>query len=221
MAIAEGLADFLEPRGHLLDFAYRGDHALALLDDNQYDLVLLDINLPGASGVKVCEAMKQQQLSHIPVLMMTANDNLQSKLAGFAAGAWDYLVKPFSFQELDARIKVLLHLSLRTSAKPLSFNDLTLNEQGTVIRIGDIDVNLSASGLVLIKSLIQSATEPVGHQELCRQLWGEEVPDSSPLRAHIYQLRKLLEQHHSNSEILLIKGVGYCLQQVANPKQHE
>lgn len=212
IAIVEGIADYLEAKGYELDFAYRGDHAITLVENNPYDLVLLDINLPGANGFTVCENMKQQNtLSRIPVLMMTANENLESKLSGFNAGAWDYLVKPFSLEELNVRIQVLLTLSERRMDSDFQFNDLRLNADATGLTIKGKAITLNARPLVLMKALLQSAPNTLSHQALCEKLWGPDVPDSGPLRAHIYHLRQQLKQHQSDTEIVLIKGVGYCL----------
>ncbi len=218
-AIAEGLADFLEPKGYQLDFAYRGNHALELLGQYQYQLVLLDVNLPKVNGLAICEKLSSgSKLTPTPVLIMTANKSLDQKLEGFDAGAWDYLIKPFSFRELDARIKVLLTRSTPLAQKPLAYADLSLNPGRTAVTTKQHKIKLSATGLQILTLLMESAPDPVSHKTLCEALWGGDMPDSDPLRAHIYQLRQSLKKANSQVSIKSMKNVGYCLQQpVARP----
>lgn len=217
VAIAEGLADYLQQQEYELDFAYRGDHALDLLKEQTFDLILLDLNLPGKSGLHICQHIKaDNDLSAIPVLMMTANKQLDTKLEGFEAGAWDYLEKPFSFKELEARIKVLLkmsNLSKKATYTGLSFADISINAGGTSASVEGQPIKLTGRGLTILTRLLESAPDPVGHAELTRALWGDDTPDSDPLRAHIYQVRQRLNKVSRKAQIVLIKGIGYCLKE--------
>lgn len=110
--VAGNVADFLEPRGLELDFAYDGQAAIRLLEEHVYDAILLNINLPGLNGLQVCRHIRGVLDLPVPVLMLTARGELNDRLAGFEAGAWDYLVKPFALEELWARLQAL---SLRSS----------------------------------------------------------------------------------------------------------
>ncbi|GAB5382459.1 MAG: response regulator transcription factor [Aliiglaciecola sp.] len=212
VAIAEGLADFLHQHPYELDFAYRGDHAQALINSQHYDLILLDLNLPGKSGLQICASLSADNaLAHTPVLIMTANNQLDTKLKGFEAGAWDYLTKPFSFKELEARIKVLLQLPKPNSQQTLAFGELHLNAARTEAIVNEHSIKLTATELVIIGKLLEHAPEPVSHAVLTRALWGEDVPESDPLRAHIYHLRQSLKEVSRQIEIVLVKGIGYCL----------
>ncbi|WP_147695369.1 response regulator transcription factor, partial [Vogesella mureinivorans] len=105
--IAANLGDYLEDRGHIVDFAADGVTGLHLAVVNEFDAIVLDLNLPGMDGLEVCRKLRQDARRQTPVLMLTARDALEQKLAGFDVGADDYLVKPFALQEVEARLTVL------------------------------------------------------------------------------------------------------------------
>ena len=105
--IAANLGDFLEDRGHTVDYAADGVTGLHLAVVNEFDAIVLDLNLPGIDGIEVCRKLRMEGRKQTPVLMLTARDSLESKLAGFDSGADDYLVKPFALQEVEARLQVL------------------------------------------------------------------------------------------------------------------
>ena len=105
--IAANIADYLEPRGHVLDFAATGPHGLQLALQEPHDAIVLDVNLPGLDGMTLCRRLRGEGRSAVPVLMLTARDQLEDKLEGFAAGVDDYLVKPFSVKELEVRLQAL------------------------------------------------------------------------------------------------------------------
>lgn len=216
MDIAQGLAEFLEPKGHILDFAYTGTQAMNLLSDEVYDLILLDLNLPMASGYEVCRSLvshDKAQLASTPVIIMSARSLEEDILKGFDSGAWDYLVKPFSFSELLARVNVNLSKSssASTGTKRLSWNGLSLDCDTMTLNLGDTTMQLHQTGFDLFRLLIESAPNPVKTVHIQRKLWGDEIPDSDPLRANIYKIRKQCQQHFGQSLISTVKGVGYKL----------
>lgn len=209
--IAQGIAEFLEAKSHQLDFAYNGKQALSLLEQNQYQLVLLDINLPFVDGFDVCRSMLTQHLTHTPVIIMSARSDEQDVLKGFDSGAWDYLVKPFSLAELSARISVCLAkvqqnvMAKRETSKSsatLNHNDLSLCFEGKSLQ-------LHQTGFELLKLLMENAPSVVKTSEIHRRLWPHETPDSDPLRANIYKLRKQLSQKFGQAFITTVRGVGY------------
>lgn len=209
--ISSGIAEFLENFGYQLDFAYNGQHGLSLLAEESYDLVLLDINLPGINGIEICRSLSKGELSRIPVIMMTANEQMETKLDGFDAGAWDYLIKPFSFKELLARIRVALMSanSMSEASEKLNFAGITLDKSKSTLIIEGQKLPIYATGIALMEELIKAAPDIVSRKKLCYAVWQDEMPDSDPLRAHIYKLRKLLEKH--GYSIQSIKGLGYSL----------
>ena len=216
MDIAQGLAEFLQPRGHTLDFAYTGTQAMSLLSAEVYDLILLDLNLPMASGYDVCRSLVSHdkvQLASTPVIIMSARSLEEDILKGFESGAWDYLVKPFSFSELLARVNVnLSKLSAASTAnKRLSWNGLGLDCDTMTLSHGEVTMQLHQTGFDLFRLLIETAPNPVKTIHIQHTLWGDEIPDSDPLRANIYKIRKQCQQHFGKSLIATVKGVGYKL----------
>jgi len=208
--IAQGIAEFLERKGHCLDFAYNGKQALNLIDQNHYDLILLDINLPFVDGLDVSRTLLLDKLTRIPVIMMSARGETSDILAGFDSGAWDYLVKPFSFVELSARIDVGLAKSINSNQKSMEYQGATLDENALTFEFKQRKIQLHQVGFDILKILIQRAPDAVKSQLIHQQIWGERTPDSDPLRSHIYKLRKQLFKHFDSEFIKTIKSVGYC-----------
>ena len=212
--IAQGLAEYLEPKGYLLDFAYHGKQALNYLNKHHYDLVLLDVNLPFINGFDVCRSLLQDKLAKLPVIIMSARGSTDDILQGFNAGAWDYLVKPFSFAELSARIEVNLAkgnvLNNNASSKSvLCFNGVKLDTNTMAFHFENQVMQLHQVGFDIVVALINVAPDVVKTKVLHQALWGEDTPDSDPLRAHIYKLRKQFNQLFGQAFIATIKGVGY------------
>jgi len=215
--IAEGIAEYLQRQGHQLDFAYNGRQATQRLAEDPYDLVLLDINLPYVDGYDVCQTLIEgkpgENLSRVPVIMMSARDKEQDILNGFYSGAWDYLIKPFSFAELAARVNVSLKKANTQLNAPsyVELNGLKLDVNGASIQFdGKTDVLFSA-GVTILQLLMKHAPATVKTAQFHQELWNGETPESDPLRAHIYKLRKQLKDRFGVDFIQTVKGVGYRL----------
>jgi len=209
--ISQGIADYLESLGHQLDFAYNGEQALVHLKENIYELVLLDLNLPMIDGLEVCKTLSQGSLTSIPVIIMSARGENADILAGFDSGAWDYLVKPFSFSELAARINVSL-TKLNAISHPLQeYHGLVLEKNSLTLEYHSKKIQLHKIGFTIIESLMQCAPKSLKKNILEQKVWGENKPSSDPLRAHIYKLRKIFMQNFSLPLIVTVKGVGYRL----------
>lgn len=207
--IAQGIAEFLEPKGYLLDFAYHGKQALNHLNEQSYDLVLLDVNLPFVDGFDVCRSLLQGKLAKVPVIIMSARAGTADILTGFDSGAWDYLVKPFSFAELSARISVNLAKASTVKQSTLLFKGVELVENTMAFHFNGQVMQLHQVGFDIVKVLINAAPDVVKTNILHQTLWGEDTPDSDPLRAHIYKLRKQFSQEFGQTFITTVKGVGY------------
>lgn len=210
--IAQGIAEFLEAKGYLLDFAYNGKQALSLLDEQSYDLVLLDINLPFVDGFDVCRSLLKDKLAKLPVIIMSARGDTDDVLKGFDSGAWDYLVKPFSFAELSARITVNLAKASVPAKELLEFEGINLAEDTMTLGFEGQSVQLHQVGFDILKSLVRSAPNVVKTKTLHQTLWGEDTPDSDPLRAHVYKLRKQMKERFGQPFIATVKGIGYKLE---------
>jgi len=212
--IAANLGDYLEERGHTVDFAAYGVTGLHLAVVNDFDAIVLDLNLPGMDGLEVCRKLRQDARKQTPVLMLTARDALESKLDGFEAGADDYLVKPFALQEVDARLAVLLRRGKGPQSRILNVADLEYNLDTLEVRREGKLLQLNPTALKILQSLMESSPSVVTRQELETRVWGEELPDSDSLRVHIHGLRAAVDKPFPKPLIQTRHGIGY---RIADP----
>ena len=212
--IAANLGDYLEERGHTVDFAADGVTGLHLAVVNDFDAIVLDLNLPGMDGLEVCRKLRQEARKQTPVLMLTARDALESKLEGFDAGADDYLVKPFALQEVDARLTVLLRRGKGPQSRILNVADLEYNLDTLEVRRAGKLLQLNPTALKILQSLMESSPSVVTRQELETRVWGEELPDSDSLRVHIHGLRAAVDKPFPKPLIQTRHGIGY---RIADP----
>jgi len=211
--IAANIADYLEPRGHVLDFAFTGPHGLELASKGRYDVIVLDIMLPGIDGITVCERLRTQARVGTPVLMLTARDQLDDKLEGFRVGADDYLVKPFSVRELEVRLEALVKrgqnrgLSRHFEAADLQYDadSMTATRAGKTLVLNPIQRKL-------LEVLLMNTHRVVSREELETLIWGDELPDKDVLRTHIYHLRNVVDKPFNEKLIHTVHGAGYRLQ---------
>lgn len=205
-AVVKGLTD----AGFTVDSAVTGTEAWQSISINEYDLVVLDINLPGASGLEVLEKVrKDDELSDLPILALTARDSLDDKLTGLNNGFDDYLTKPFEFLELVARIRALLRRSKPNSDITLSYQNIVLDPTSRVCQVSGKDITLTKLEFNLLEYLLRHQGLVVQTTELIEHLWGEEADLlNPPVRTHIKNLRRKLGDDDL-SLIQTIPGVGY------------
>lgn len=211
--ILANLYGFLEPKGHVLDSATNGYSGLGLASENEYDVIILDVMLPGLSGLEFCQRLRTELNRATPVLMLTARDSLDDKIAGFESGADDYLVKPFSLIELEVRLKALVRRAEgRTAAgTTLRFGDLTFNPDTMEATRAGQRLVLTRTGFTLLRTLMQSAPRIVSREALEHAVWGDDRPDSDALRTHIHALRQAIDKPFAEPLLHTIAGVGYRL----------
>lgn len=209
--IAANLGDFLSDRGHEVDYAYDGVTGLHLAIVNEFDAIVLDLALPGMDGLEVCRKLREEVRKGTPVLMLTARDQLDDKLAGFDSGADDYLVKPFELREVEARLEVLSRRGLRVKPRELKVGDLEYNLETYTVRRAGKKIDLNPIGLKLLEKLMSASPAVVTRRELEHHVWGEELPDSDSLRVHIHTLRSLIDKPFGSNLIQTRHGIGYCL----------
>jgi DNA-binding response OmpR family regulator len=209
--IAANLGDYLEDHGHTVDFAGDGVTGLHLAVVNEFDAIVLDLALPGMDGLDVCRKLRSEAGKDTPVLMLTARDRLEDKLAGFETGADDYLVKPFELQEVEARLNVLAGRGRRKNRRELKVGDLNYNLDTLNVRRGDKEIYLNPIGLKLLHCLMDSSPNVVSRAELEMEVWGEEMPDSDSLRVHIHSLRGAIDKPFDSNMIQTRHGIGYRL----------
>ena len=210
--ILANLYGYLEEVGYVLDSASNGIAGLERALERETDLIILDIMLPGINGIEVCRKLRKEYLLDTPILMLTARDSLQDKVIGLDSGADDYLIKPFSMAELDARIKALVRRSNKNVCEQVyTFGPLSLNPMThEVLREGHT-IELAPTGFKLLCILIRAAPKVVSRVELERNVWGESPPDSDALRTHIHGLRLALDKQFDGQMLKTIQNVGYKL----------
>lgn len=211
--IAANIADYLEPKGHVLDFASNGPHGLQLAVNERYDVIVLDIMLPGLDGMTLCRRLRAEARVGTPVLMLTARDQLDDKLEGFKAGADDYLVKPFSVKELEVRLEALVKRSHNNGPSCLlQVADLQYDPDTMAATRGGRTLELNPIQRKLLESLLRNTHRVVSREELEALIWGDALPDSDVLRTHIYHLRNVVDKPFAEKLIHTVHGAGYRLQ---------
>lgn len=209
--IQANIADYLE-KDFTLDFAYSGDQGLELALANEYDVIVLDLMLPGKNGLEVCKAYRKAAGLQAPIIMLTARDTIDDKEAGFAVGADDYLVKPFSLRELRMRVEALARRPKARQCSKLSYAGLVLDKEKSVVTVSGKTAVLLDKECSILALLIEGAPDIVSSMNISYTLWGEDPPESGALRTHIYNLRKVLADIGCPHFLKTFRGKGYALQ---------
>ncbi len=207
--IAANLGDYLEDRGHTVDFAADGITGLHLAIVHEFDAIVLDLNLPGMDGLEVCRKLRGEARKQTPVLMLTARDTLDNKVAGFESGADDYLIKPFALQEVEIRLNALARRGKGNQTRVLEVGDLEYNLDTLEVRRQGKLLQLNPTALKILQSLMEASPAVVTRQELETRVWGEELPDSDSLRVHIHGLRAMVDKPFPVPLIQTRHGIGY------------
>ena len=210
VSLAETVIAYFDLEGIDCDYASTGPQGLELALTNDYQTILLDINLPRMNGLEVCKAMRNQGVD-VPVLMLTARDTLEDKLAGFDAGTDDYLVKPFELSELAARVKALANrrssLAQKLEVGPLVM-DLSLK---TVSRDGQT-LSLTPTCWKLLKTLLRESPNVVSREKMESAIWSApDLPDSNVLKVHLYKLRQQVDKPFSTNLIHTVAAHGVAI----------
>lgn len=212
LSIAKNIAEYMEQKGHVLDFATKGPQGLELALDSYYDLVILDLNLPGMDGLDVCKEIREKANRHIPILMLTARDSIDDKVSGFHVGTDDYLTKPFSLQELEVRCLALSNRHRLQTKDTVELGPLTLDRKRQKALRDGKPLDLNAMGFKILTVLAEAHPQVVSRSELSQKLWGDEPTESDSLRSHIYQLRSVLDKPFDYPIIKTVFGVGFALE---------
>jgi DNA-binding response OmpR family regulator len=212
-SIAANLYDFLEARGHVVDAAGDGVTGLQLASSHDFDAILLDLSLPGLDGLTVCRKLREEAGKDTPVIMLTARDTVDDKLGGFAHGADDYLVKPFSLREVEARL-VSLHRrhTGRLLPKPLQVGALRLDTRTATLTCDGRPVKLPPKCLRLIETLMRDPDRVFSRADLEAAVWAGEPITSDTLRSQMYLLRRAIVLAGGVDPIRNLHGVGYRLE---------
>ena len=184
--ILANVLDYLQLKGLSVDSAQDGLSGLHLASTGHYDLIVLDIMLPGIDGFQVCKRLREDGHNEVPILMLTARDALDDRLQGLKAGADDYLIKPFALSELVARIEAILRRSQGSRKRQLKVADLTYDLDTLQISRAGQSLKLNPLGLKLLEVLMLKSPAVVRREALEEALWGDDCPDSDSLRSHIH-----------------------------------
>ncbi len=209
--LAGNIVDYLEALGHRLHYAADGESGLREALVNPVDIILLDLALPNRDGLSVCAEIRRRADRRVPILMLTARDTLDDKLAGFASGADDYLVKPFSLAELAARVVALAQRPHLGQLYRFSIGPLTIDRQARVATREGQQLRLTPLLWELLLMLAEAWPHPVSRDEATLRLWGDEPPASDSLRAHLHLLRQVVDKPFHLPLIETVHSVGFRL----------
>ena len=210
--LVANLFDYFEARGHTLDAAPDGVTGLHLAATQAYDAVVLDWMLPRLEGPEVLRRLREDHASDVPVIMLTARDELPDKISGFRAGADDYLTKPFALPELEVRLEALLaRVQGRQRRKLLQVHDLMLDLATLEVMRAGQPLHLYPACRKLLETLMQASPAAVTRQQLEHALWGDDPPDGDMLRSHIYELRRSVDGPFPVKLIHTLPRTGYRL----------
>lgn len=209
--LAANIGEYCEERGDIVDYAGDGLTGLHLAAVNNYDVLVLDLSLPGLDGLSLCERLRLDAANNVPILMLTARDTLRDRLTGFEIGADDYVTKPFSLPELHMRLKALVRRAAGASDH-LSVADLVFDARSLIVRRAGRRLELAATGLRVLELLMRASPAVVKSETVERVIWGEDPPASdAALRGHIHQLRSIIDKPFPVKLLKTVHGIGYRL----------
>lgn len=210
--LAANLVDYLEARGFLVDTANDGLVGLHLARTQDFDVILLDLILPGLDGLSLCRHLRETVGTTTPILMLTARDTLDDKVAGLEAGADDYLIKPFALREVAARIEALARRA-RAAVAPgeLRVADLVFDPATLRVSRAGRNIVLPPIPLRLLEILMRASPRVLNRTELERNVWGDAPPDSDALRTHMHFLRTAIDKPFNQPLLHTLRGLGWQL----------
>tara|TARA_B100001939_G_scaffold58692_1_gene47852 strand:+ start:3321 stop:4004 length:684 start_codon:yes stop_codon:yes gene_type:complete len=214
-AIVSLLKYNLEKEGHKISSSENGEEALKLIKDKNPDLILMDWMLPDLSGVEICKQLKKnKKYSDIPIIMLTAKGEEEDKLKAFDTGADDYVTKPFSQKELNARIKSLLRRSKpQASSDIVEFTDLKIDRITKRVYRKGLEISLGPTEFKLLDFFIKNPKRVYSREQLLNNVWGENIyVETRTVDVHIRRLRQAINIEGSKSLIRTVRSAGYSLE---------
>ncbi|BBG65222.1 two-component system response regulator DccR [Hydrogenimonas sp.] len=208
--LSDTITEFLEDEGFEVESAYSGDEAEEKLYEKRYDLLLLDVNVPGTNGFNLLKAARSDGVE-TPAIFITSLDSLEDLEEGYESGADDYIRKPFALKELLLRMESLLkrNFSHKDSPRVEIAPGITFDSVGSTLYVGDEPASLQPKELALLKLFLSRPAEVIGHETIYEHLWSyNETPSESSLRTYIKNLRKII----GKDKIVSIKRYGYRYQ---------
>jgi len=217
--IADTLKFGLSEHGYEVDVAYDGNIGKRIFDSHPFDLVILDLNLPGINGYDLCKSIRFQN-PNIPIIMLTSMSTLNDKIEGYDAGTDDYIVKPFEFKELLLKIRVLLKRTIQQqlpSGNILRASDLELNLDSMEVKRSDKKINLTAKELQLLEYLLRNKNRVVSRADIAINVWDMSFDtNTNVIDVYINYLRNKIDKPFENKLIQTHVGLGYILKETKN-----
>ncbi|MBI4213759.1 MAG: response regulator transcription factor [Chloroflexi bacterium] len=208
-SVLSALRRALVLEGYQVTTAADGEAALEMIGTSQPDLLILDVMLPGIDGFTVCS--RAREMSHVPILMLTAKDTVPDRVSGLDHGADDYLVKPFAIDELMARVRALLRRQAGHS-RTLQYEDLVLDLDTHEAFRGDEPLNLSPLDFQLLSVFLKHPRQVLSREQLCQQVWGFDFEgESNFVNVAVMELRRKIESEGQPRLIQTVRGFGYAL----------
>lgn len=209
--LAKALLEGLTKKGYAVDIVERGDKAFDRITLNHidYDLIVLDLMLPGMGGVEICKKLREREIT-TPILVLTARDEVDNKVDLLLSGADDYMVKPFSFEELHARIQAILRRPVESLPNILRIGDLELNPNLRKVYVKGEEIPLTLKEFSLLEYFMRNPDKVVNREDLLSHLWDfNYLSFSNVIDTHVKNLRKKLEQKGVKDVLETVRGVGY------------
>ncbi|MDE1920426.1 MAG: response regulator transcription factor [Candidatus Omnitrophica bacterium] len=201
----------LKEASYAVDFADNSVDALFLAESNPYDLIILDIMIPGKDGIAICRQLRKEKVD-VPILILTARNEMEDKISGLDAGADDYLTKPFFFPELLARVRALLRRRTAEKSTCLNVADLELNQLTRKVRRAGKEIELTPTEYSLLEFLMLNAGQVVTRTMISEHIWNDDFDAySNVINVFIKNLRKKIDQGHVRELIRSRRGIGYIL----------
>ena len=209
--IATSIKKGLEQEHYITDIAFDGLEGFDLASSGDYDLILLDLMLPGLDGLSICQKLRADN-NHTPILMLTAKSQLEDKIKGLNSGADDYLTKPFAFEDLLARIRALSRRPQKTTGKILSVGDLSLDTVNFLVKRGNKEIHLSSKEYSLLECFLRHSNQILNKDQIIQYVWSYES-DILPNTVEVYirNLRQKIDIPFKNKPPLIktVRGFGY------------
>lgn len=210
-ALLNDLCKGLRIKGYAVDQADNGRKGYQMAVDEEYDLIILDLNLPEMDGLELLSRLKKEK-GQIKVLILSANHQLETKLSGFELGASDYLTKPFHFEELEARIRILLNRQFVQRTTQLKYRELCMDTLKRTVTVKEQALHLTAKELAILEYFLLHEGCLITQQEIIDHVWdGDSDPFSNSIRVHLSALRKKIKNALGYDPIKTKIGEGYIL----------
>lgn len=209
--LAYALKGFLTKLGFAIDLSHDGLEGEEKALINKYDIIILDLNLPNKNGIEICKTLRNENIE-TAIIMLTARDSIKDKTIGLDSGSDDYLIKPFAFEELRARIQALVRRSYKKNNPIITLENLIINPLSRIVTYNTEKINLTAKEFDILEFMANKYPEFVSTEDILEHVWNENIDSfSNAVRVHLANLRKKLKDKTGFPVIETIKGKGYRL----------